>query len=57
MSRKVQIRVDLPQEEYEAVKMAAGSADNIPAYIRKALTESIEKWLRSLDQSNTKSEK
>jgi hypothetical protein len=53
MSRKVQIRVDLPQEEYEAVKMAAGSAANVPAFMRKALKETIERWLRKLEATSS----
>jgi hypothetical protein len=48
MSRKVQIRVDLPQEEYEAVKLVAGSSASVPGYMRNALKEHIERWRRSL---------
>lgn len=56
MSRKVQIRVDLPIEEYEAVKMVAGNAANVPSYMRKALKESIERWLRSLESTSSSTE-
>lgn len=51
MSRKVQIRVDLPQEEYEAVKLVAGNAAKVPGYIRNALKEHIERGLRALPSS------
>lgn len=56
MSRKVQIRVDLPQEEYEAVKMVAGNAANVPAFMRKALKETIERWLKSLESTDSSTE-
>ena len=53
MSRKVQIRVDLPHDEYEAAKMAAGNAANVPTLMRKALKESIERWLGSLENTDS----
>ena len=56
MSRKVQIRVDLPQEEYEAVKLVAGNAAKVPGYIRNALKEHIERWRRSLADTSSSSE-
>lgn len=56
MSRKVQIRVDLPIEEYEAVKMVAGNAANVPGYVRTALKEHIERWLRSLGDTSSLTE-
>ena len=56
MSRKVQIRVDLPQEEYEAVKLVAGSAANVPGYMRNALKEHIERRLRSLSSTSSSTE-
>jgi hypothetical protein len=53
MSRKVQIRVDLPHDEYEAAKMAAGNAANVPSLMRKALKESIERWLANLESTSS----
>jgi hypothetical protein len=56
MSLKVQIWVDRPHEEYVAVKMMAGNAANVPGYIRTALKEHIEKWLRSLESTSSSTE-
>jgi len=56
MSRKVQIRVELPLEEYEAVKLAAGNAAKVPGYMRNALKEHIERWLRSLADTSSSTE-
>jgi len=53
MSRKVQIRVELPQEEYEAVKLLAGNAASVPGYIRLALEEHIERWRRNLADTSS----
>jgi hypothetical protein len=50
MSRKVQIRVELPHEEYEAAKMIAGSAASVPNFIRNALKEAIERWTKTLEE-------
>jgi hypothetical protein len=56
MSRKVQIRVDLPQDEYEAAKLLAGNAAKVPGYIRNALKEHIERWRRSQPDTSSSSE-
>lgn len=56
MSRKVQIRVDLPIDEYEAVKMLAGNAANVSGYMRTALKEHIERWLKSQESTNSSTE-
>lgn len=56
MARKVQIRVEVSQEEYEAVKLIAGNAANVPGYVRNALKEHIERWARSLDATSSSSE-
>ena len=53
MNRKVQIRVDLPQDEYEAVKLVAGNAAKVPGYMRNALKDHIKRVLRSLPETRT----
>ncbi len=50
MPRIVQIRVDLPHGEYEEAKMVAGSAANVPAFIRNAVKEAIERWTKALER-------
>lgn len=53
MNRKVQIRVDLPLEEYEAVKLAAGNAAKVPGFLRNALKEHIKRWKISLENTDS----
>jgi hypothetical protein len=56
MSRKVQVRVELPHEEYEAAKLLAGNAAGVPNLIRVALKEHIERWERSLESTSSSNE-
>jgi hypothetical protein len=56
MSRKVQIRVELTIKEYDAVKLVAGGATNVPDYVRKALLENLDRWLKSPQSTSSSNE-
>jgi hypothetical protein len=44
----------MPLEEYETLKLLAGSPANVPHYIRKHVQENIREWLKRAEaKANT----